>query len=58
MAVSMRPTPALRGREAKKFIKKINEDLAKPLKSTAAPCLDAAKKLVFANADSVTKHCR
>lgn len=58
VAVTIQPTPVLRGREAKRFLKKVAEDLNKPLKAVSEPCLEAARKLVFANEQCAKKHCR
>lgn len=58
MARPIQPTPTLRGKEAKKFLQTVAQDLEKPLQNTSAPCLEAAKRKIFAH-DRTTqqKYC-
>lgn len=51
MAMPIKPTPVLRGREAHRFLKQVEENRNKPLKNTATPCLEAAKKKMREFAD-------
>lgn len=50
MAMPIAPTPILRGREAKKFDLRIEEDLKTPTSIIATPRLENAKLLLRKNA--------
>ena len=50
MALPIATTPVLRGRAARKFEKKLQEDLKKPSKLTATPKLEDARHAVKAYA--------
>ncbi len=47
MALPIKPTPVLRGDEAKDFERRVDEGRKVPLRTTCAPSLDRAKKAVF-----------
>jgi len=44
MALPVKPTPCLKGRDAKKFEKKLFDDLKKPTKLVDTPKLNQAKR--------------
>jgi len=46
MSLPIAATPVLKGKEAVNFLRKIENDLQKPLKYTPTPKLGQAKKLV------------
>jgi len=45
MAMPIKPTPTLYGKDADNFLRMVEDGHAKPLKKTAAPCLDNARQL-------------
>ena len=47
MAIPIRPTPVLKGREATAFERRLSGQHAMPLKVTCAPSLEAAREAVF-----------
>lgn len=49
MALPIKPTPILRGREATQFQKKVKEKLGKPVKRAPRPNMEKAKRIAFGN---------
>ena len=47
MALPIRPTPILKGREAIKFDERIKKDLQRPTRLVPTPKLEEARKLVI-----------
>jgi hypothetical protein len=46
MAMKIAPTPILKGEDALRFVKKIEEDLQRPAKYTQTPKIENARMLV------------
>lgn len=58
MATRIQPTPVLRGKDAERFLARVEEDLKRPLNVIKEPCLEAVKKMIFKNGKNRAKCCK